>query len=146
MAESSDSKPAVADSIANQETTSDAMIISTDTNGEEAPKPSQEAASTEVVMRKEQENGLLDAKIPAKKDATLREFISKMDEHAPIVRWRENLSIMKHERDTNQFIDTRCCCKLLPHTRGLATSTSYTTPTCPPPRPRNTKVHCRRGC
>ena len=29
---------------------------------------------------------LADARIPAKKDASLREFLSKMDEHAPIVR------------------------------------------------------------
>jgi transcription initiation factor TFIID subunit 10 len=27
-----------------------------------------------------------DARIPAKKDASLREFLGKMDEHAPIVR------------------------------------------------------------
>lgn len=29
----------------------------------------------------------LEARIPAKKDATLREFLSKMDDYAPIVRW-----------------------------------------------------------
>ncbi|KAF2667677.1 transcription initiation factor IID, TAF10 subunit [Microthyrium microscopicum] len=32
-----------------------------------------------------QEAALMEAKIPSKKDATLREFIAKMDDHAPII-------------------------------------------------------------
>jgi transcription initiation factor TFIID subunit 10 len=47
--------------------------------------------AVDVVMADQQPNGLstalAEARIPAKKDANLREFLSKMDEHAPIV-WR----------------------------------------------------------
>jgi hypothetical protein len=81
MADSGDSKPVITSPTPQDSN----AVITTDANGEEAPKATQEPGPADVVMRKEQENGLLDTKIPAKKDATLREFLSKMDEHAPIV-------------------------------------------------------------
>lgn len=56
-------------------------------NGEGAPKITQDplATSTDATMLKLEESNLLETKIPAKKDVTLREFLSKMDDHAPIV-------------------------------------------------------------
>lgn len=44
-------------------------------NDAEAPQPNGVATTNPI-----------EARIPAKKDATLREFLSKMDEFAPIVR------------------------------------------------------------
>jgi len=41
-----------------------------------------DAAKEEATQRPE----LLESRIPAKKDATLREFLGKMDDYAPIVR------------------------------------------------------------
>jgi transcription initiation factor TFIID subunit 10 len=52
----------------------------------------QESQETQDVTMSDQlgtssslENVLPESRIPAKKDATLREFLSKMDDHAPIV-------------------------------------------------------------
>jgi len=42
-----------------------------------------EAVTTEAIAQPEE----LEARIPAKKDATLREFLSKMDDYAPIVSY-----------------------------------------------------------
>jgi transcription initiation factor TFIID subunit 10 len=39
-----------------------------------------------------------DARIPAKKDASLREFLSKMDEHAPIVRSPDSPVLLEADR------------------------------------------------
>jgi hypothetical protein len=36
---------------------------------------------------------MMEARVPTKKDATLREFIAKMDEHAPIVSSRYRMRI-----------------------------------------------------
>lgn len=46
------------------------------TNGEDANAPAAEESQNE---------GSFEPRIPAKKDATLKEFLGKMDEYAPIV-------------------------------------------------------------
>lgn len=66
---------------------------------EEAPNASQEDISAETTQpdsmnldgandvrpEEDEANKPVEAKIPAKKDATLREFLGKMDDYAPIV-------------------------------------------------------------
>ena len=47
----------------------------------------------DTVMREEHE-AVLEARIPAKKDASLREFLGKMDDYAPIVRLSSPLSLL----------------------------------------------------
>jgi hypothetical protein len=90
-------------------------------------------------------NGVPDAaaafeqRIPAKKDATLREFLGKMDEYAPIVSalltcWRVCLT---------QGSDPRCSHQLLSDTRWSPSSTSDIAAPCPPPSSCDPKVHCR---
>lgn len=46
------------------------------------PKSDSATATVEAVTQPEE----IEARIPAKKDATLREFLGKMDDYAPIVR------------------------------------------------------------
>jgi transcription initiation factor TFIID subunit 10 len=59
----------------NADTTQPDVMNLDGANDAEAP---QRNGTTEAVP--------LEARIPAKKDATLREFLSKMDDYAPIVR------------------------------------------------------------
>jgi transcription initiation factor TFIID subunit 10 len=63
-------------------------------NGDQLPNgiTSQDTAVDVVMADQPASNGAArapaaDARIPAKKDASLREFLAKMDEHAPIVRF-----------------------------------------------------------
>jgi transcription initiation factor TFIID subunit 10 len=35
--------------------------------------------------------GIPESKLPTRKDTSLREFLSKMDDYAPLVRWRASL-------------------------------------------------------
>ena len=44
------------------------------------------AADATEIGAPEHDQPLLETRIPAKKDASLREFLSKMDDYAPIVR------------------------------------------------------------
>lgn len=67
--------------------------------GEEVPNASQEDTIAEATQpdsmnlddandarpEEDEANKPVEAKIPAKKDATLREFLGKMDDYAPIV-------------------------------------------------------------
>jgi hypothetical protein len=53
--------------------------------------------SSDVTMQNDEEqptrtHASMEERIPAKKDATLREFLSKMDEHAPIVSFVQQIS------------------------------------------------------
>lgn len=95
-------------------------------------------------------NGVVDsaaafeARIPAKKDATLREFLGKMDEYAPIVcdypppldqeTWVLTISL-----------DTRCRDQLLPDTRWSTATTPDISTSCAPACARDPEVH-RRHC
>jgi hypothetical protein len=95
-------------------------------------------------MDMENSAAAFEARIPAKKDATLREFLGKMDEYAPIVR---NTSLPGERALLMTLPDTRCRDKLLLDTRRSATTTSNLTAPCPPPCARNPEVHrghCRR--
>jgi transcription initiation factor TFIID subunit 10 len=62
-----------------------------DLNGDESQAPVETQDTQDVAMADQPgssanpENALPESRIPAKKDATLREFLSKMDDHAPIV-------------------------------------------------------------
>jgi hypothetical protein len=67
-----------------QETDTDLNASQTIQNGSE--QTVQEEENQDITMQEHQHEGVPESRIPAKKDATLREFISKMDEHAPIVR------------------------------------------------------------
>ena len=51
-----------------------------------------EAAIPEAIVQPEE----LEARIPAKKDATLREFLSKLDDYAPIVSNLQPATFGKH--------------------------------------------------
>lgn len=44
-----------------------------------------------------------EARIPAKKDATLREFLGKMDEYAPIVCSTHSRCAQSHTNDNTRF-------------------------------------------
>ena len=46
---------------------------------------------------------VVEPRIPAKKDATLREFLNKMDDHAPIVRSPESCFTRSHSRRKNKI-------------------------------------------
>lgn len=58
------------------------------TNGEDNAPTAAAAAGPAggKQLEEEQDEGVFEPRIPAKKDATLREFMGKMDEFAPIVR------------------------------------------------------------
>lgn len=43
-------------------------------------------------------------RIPTKKDASLREFLSKMDDYAPIVRANTSLNFVKERNDSSSII------------------------------------------
>lgn len=79
-----------------------------------------------------------EARIPVKKDATLREFLGKMDEYAPIVS--NSLSRKRHGTLT-VIADTRCSYELLSDTCRPAASTSNLPPPRASPRPRDAEVH-----
>jgi hypothetical protein len=89
-------------------------------------------------------NGMADsaaafeARIPAKKDATLREFLGKMDEYAPIVR---NTRLPSENGILMLTPDTRCSDQLLLDTRRPATATSDITAPRSPSCARNPEVH-----
>lgn len=72
--------------------------VDTEINPENNPQPDAMNLDGANETEAPQRNGVatehpIEARIPAKKDATLREFLSKMDEFAPIVclapPWRE---------------------------------------------------------
>jgi len=101
----------------------------------------------------------IETRIPAKKDASLREFLSKMDDYAPIVRLRlcipihhtfpSSLPLQEHARYTDFSIvtaDPRRSNKLLPHRRRPAPAPADLAASSTPPRPRHAEVHrrCRR--
>jgi hypothetical protein len=92
-------------------------------------------------------NGITDtaqtfeARIPAKKDATLREFLGKMDEYAPIVC--QPLVRISRRHGLTTCLDTRRSYKLLPHARWPATATADLTSPGPPPRACDPEVHSR---
>jgi transcription initiation factor TFIID subunit 10 len=60
-----------------------------DANGTQATRPDEEMRDADSAAL---DRVLAEARIPAKKDATLREFLSKMDDCAPIVS-REDLLV-----------------------------------------------------
>lgn len=94
----------------------------------------------------------VEPRIAAKKDATLREFMNKMDEYAPIV-----CILFHHGKDLYlpQFcpqrvlisypIDTRCSNKLLHDPRRPPSTTPNLPPSVPPSSPRDAEIH-RRHC
>ncbi len=84
-----------------------------------------------------------EARIPAKKDATLREFLGKMDEYAPIV---SSSPFVNEIRYTKMASDTRCSHELLLDARGSTTTSPNLTSSCPPPCSGNTEVHCGYRC
>jgi hypothetical protein len=90
-------------------------------------------------------NGVPDAaaafeqRIPAKKDATLREFLGKMDEYAPIV----SASSPCCRVHLTQGSDTGCSYQLLPDTRWSPSPTSDVAAPCPPSSSCDSKIHCR---
>ena len=94
--DSNDSSHNVADS--SEPTTQDVDNSGTtiDLNGDQPAVPTETQETQDVAMTDQQgastglENALPESRIPAKKDATLREFLSKMDDHAPIVSYFPN--------------------------------------------------------
>jgi hypothetical protein len=92
-------------------------------------------------------NGITDtaqtfeARIPAKKDATLREFLGKMDEYAPIVC--QPLVCVSRQYGLTRCLDTRRGDQLLSHTCRPATATPDLTPPSPPPCACDPEVHSR---
>ena len=50
---------------------------------------------------------VVEPRIPAKKDATLREFLNKMDDHAPIVR-SANLVTRSHSGGKTKYLPYQC--------------------------------------
>jgi hypothetical protein len=133
-----------------------------DLNGDQPVAPTETQETQDVAMTDQQgtsatvENALPESRIPAKKDATLREFLSKMDDHAPIVSFIPHhltfLSFSSGEMraqtsPTNQYLtpDPRRRHKLLLHAGRPPTTARHTSAPGAPPRPRNPKVHCRRG-
>jgi hypothetical protein len=80
-----------------------------------------------------------EARIPVKKDATLREFLGKMDEYAPIVSKprRESIHLLTCASDTGRRD------KLLPHTRWPTASTTDIPSPCASPCSRDAEVHRR---
>jgi hypothetical protein len=125
--------PAVEEEINHDATQVDNMNLDGPADGEPAVNGVANVPSTE-------------ARIPAKKDATLREFLGKMDEYAPIVCLSIVYRIPKDTADMSP--DSRCSHKLLSHTRRPASATSYITSSCPPPRACDAEIHRRycRGC
>jgi hypothetical protein len=92
--------------------------------------------------------GAPESRIPTKKDATLREFLSKMDDYAPIVRasraeQRRQLLIL-HLRANDTRIDTRCRHKLLLHSRRPPTTTHNAPATGAPTCSRYPEIYRRR--
>lgn len=85
-----------------------------------------------------------EARIPAKKDATLREFLGKMDDYAPIVRLSPAQPLLCNAQLTPPT-DSRRSHQLLPHPRRPAASASNVAASSPPPGARDPKVH-RRHC
>jgi len=95
MADDADVKPAVSPPPATNTTTQQPdgaasldTIMDTGANGDK-PAPATQSQDTipDVPLRTQeaQEAANMEAKIPSKKDATLREFLGKMDDHAPII-------------------------------------------------------------
>lgn len=91
-------------------------------------------------------NGLPEAstafeqRVPAKKDATLREFLGKMDEYAPIV---SPSAINVAARTTDAVPDTRCGHQLLPHTSRSAAATANIAASGPVASTRDAEIHRR---
>ena len=80
-----------------------------------------------------------EARIPAKKDATLREFLGKMDEYAPIVsctRLPGEVLVL------TATLDPRCSHELLSDTSRSPPTAADLAPPCPPPRSRDPEIHC----
>lgn len=75
--------PTVEEEINRDATQADAMNLDGAADAEPAVNGVSDTAQT------------FEARIPAKKDATLREFLGKMDEYAPIVRLPHASSIEK---------------------------------------------------
>jgi hypothetical protein len=82
----------------------------------------------------------LEARIPAKKDATLREFMNRMDEFAPIVCSR--LSAKIHS-SANKSPDTGRGHQLLSHTRRSPAPSVYLPSPYPPRCTSGPEVHRR---
>jgi flagellum-specific peptidoglycan hydrolase FlgJ len=84
---SSDSKPDASQLQASIDTNATDEVAgsgSTTVNGT-LDHPMQDSSQQNDASDEQSAGTLVEAKIPTKKDATLREFIAKMDEHAPIV-------------------------------------------------------------
>jgi transcription initiation factor TFIID subunit 10 len=98
MADQNDIKPAASPPSQVSATQQDSAALDTSidstVNGDKAANSQgPEATSSDVTMQNDEApatNGITEERIPTKKDATLREFLSKMDEHAPIVRCNES--------------------------------------------------------
>lgn len=88
-------------------------------------------------------------RVPARKDISLRDFLSKMDDYAPIVS-RPNLSPLKvfvlflrcreASRELTVRPDSRCRHTIPPHSRR-APALHHPTSAFAPPRPRHPEVH-----
>lgn len=91
-------------------------------------------------------NGISDAaapfeqRIPAKKDATLREFLGKMDEYAPIVS-AQPLCLGRYR--LMQYLDPRRSYQLLLDTCWPSSSSSNIAASRPSPGSCDAKVNCR---
>src|ERR1700753_2546783 len=78
-----------------------------DLNGDSSVVPAETQETQDITMSDQPgasanpENALPESRIPAKKDATLREFLSKMDDHAPIVSNPLNHSPSLNENPPN---------------------------------------------
>lgn len=91
-----------------------------------------------------------DPRVPARKDISLRDFLSKMDDYAPIVSHPHPLPSFKHlvlptleVRSQGKLIarlDPRCRDSISPHARRAATLHHPSSPLAPP-RSRHPEVH-----
>lgn len=90
----------------------------------------------------------IETRMPAKKDVALRDFLSKMDEYAPIVSSLSPSARRKTLRPrplllTLLITDPRRSYELLPHPRRSAPTTSNPTSLGSTTRTRCSEVHCR---
>lgn len=92
-------------------------------------------------------------RVPARKDISLRDFLSKMDDYAPIVGRPQIFSLdftrffvhyPEAPRKLTARLDPRCCHSIPPHSRRTPALHHPSSPLSPP-RSRHPEVH-RRHC
>lgn len=170
MADSEAHKPVVGDQVdTNEDVAQNDLDLTADndieaTNDETATQPMNvDGADDMPGVPSDQEAAanadaapVLETRIPAKKDASLREFLDKMDDYAPIVCFRCHTldpSLLIHPKSEPLYladlsanlprIDSRRGDKLLPHPRRSSPAPSNLPQISPPPRPRDPEIHRR---